>query len=456
MRWSDLVETSLASLRQRFFRTALTVLGVLIGTTSVVVMVSLGIGMSESMMESISSNATMTRVTVYPGSSGSMAGPKAGGVDSGGDSSREKVMNAETMAELAQLPGVSAVTPVYNVGGMARVGRYEGYLQVTAMPLEALAAEGLVLGQGRLPEPGDGLAMVVGSKVNWNFGGAMDASGNYVTPDIDWMTDQTFVVFDNPNASLGTDSANPVRGKRFIIPVTGVLAGNDASWSMNDMSVFADLDQLLAQLRKAYPGKALPGQPATTDGKPKGNEFHYSQLNITAESVQRAEELTTELRQEGYSVSSNIELMRQIQSQSMIIQAVFGGIGFISLLVAAIGIANTMMMSVYERTKQIGVMKVLGASLGDIRKMFLVESAFIGLFGGAVGLLFSLALSAILNATLGAAAGGGAGVAMKISSIPPWLMVAAVAFATAIGTVAGVAPAQRAMKLSPLAAIRSE
>ena len=186
------------------------------------------------------------------------------------------------------------------------------------------------------------------------------------------------------------------------------------------------------------------------DGKPRGNDFHYSMIYLTAVDAERAESLSTELREQGYTVSSNIELMKQMQQQFVLVQAVFGGIGFISLLVAAIGIANTMMMSVYERTKQIGIMKVLGASLRDIGRMFLVESAFIGLLGGIVGLLLSLLLSAVLNATLGAASG------MMISHIPIWLMGASIVFATLIGTLAGVAPAQRAMRLSPLAAIRTE
>ncbi len=457
MRWGDLLETSLGSLRQRFFRTSLTVLGVLIGTTSVVVMVSLGIGMTQSIMDSVANNATMTRVTVYPGSGGGgpMGGPVMGG-GGGASSQKDKVMDAKQIAEFEKIPGVTKVTPVYSVGGQVKVGKNEGWLQVTAMPAEALRDEGLDLAVGRLPTAADGLAFVMGSKVNWNFGGTMDANGNYVTPEIDWMSDQLFMTFENPAAMNPDPNTTAAPPKRFVVPVTGVLAGNDATWGQNDMSVFADLDQVIAALRKAFPGKALPGQPTTADGKPRNVDFQYSQLNLTAESVERAESLTTELRQEGYQVSSNIELMRQIQQQSLIIQAVFGGIGFISLLVAAIGIANTMMMSVYERTKQIGIMKVLGASLNDIRNIFLVESAAIGFFGGVIGLVFSLMLSAVLNATLGAAAGGTTGMGMNISVIPIWLMLAAIVFATLIGTVAGVMPAQRAMRLSPLAAIRSE
>ena len=83
----------------------------------------------------------------------------------------------------------------------------------------------------------------------------------------------------------------------------------------------------------------------------------------------------------GYTVNTNMELIEGMQQTLLMAQAVLGGIGAVALLVAAIGIANTMMMSIYERTKEIGVMKVIGCSLGNIRQLFLLEAAFIGLIG---------------------------------------------------------------------------
>ena len=126
-----------------------------------------------------------------------------------------------------------------------------------------------------------------------------------------------------------------------------------------------------------------------------------------------------------------------------------------SLFVAAIGIANTMMMSIYERTKEIGVMKVLGCDMGAIRNMFLIESGFIGLMGGVTGVAISYGISMALNRLLriGESLTGMAG---DISRIPLWLVAMAVVFAVLVGMVAGFFPAMRAMKLSPLAAIRNE
>ena len=129
--------------------------------------------------------------------------------------------------------------------------------------------------------------------------------------------------------------------------------------------------------------------------------------------------------------------------------------------IAAIGIANTMVMSIYERTKEIGVMKVLGAELGAIRAMFLTESAMIGLIGGVVGVGLSFLISYLLNnvpivanllASLGLSFGNGG----AVSIIPWWLVLVAMVFSMMVGVVFGFIPANRAVKISALEAIRHD
>ena len=165
----------------------------------------------------------------------------------------------------------------------------------------------------------------------------------------------------------------------------------------------------------------------------------------------------------GYRGYSNIEYLETMRESSQMTQNILGGIGAVSLFVAAIGIMNTMMMSIYERTKEIGIFKVLGCSLGNIRNMFLYESAFIGLFGGIAGIGLSFAVSHLINTLSSTGQGGNLGIVMmmgdptsKASLIPPWLALSALVFSTLIGMIAGLIPALRAMRLSPLAAIRNE
>ncbi|MBP5750061.1 MAG: FtsX-like permease family protein, partial [Firmicutes bacterium] len=133
------------------------------------------------------------------------------------------------------------------------------------------------------------------------------------------------------------------------------------------------------------------------------------------------------------------------------------GIGGISLLVAAIGIANTLIMSLYERTREISVMKVIGASLKDIRKMFQLEAGMIGFGGGVIGILLSYGISYVMNHFLaGTIAGAIGGMGSKVSVIPWWLTLAALAFATFIGVISGYSPAQRAMNMSVLEGLKNE
>ena len=139
---------------------------------------------------------------------------------------------------------------------------------------------------------------------------------------------------------------------------------------------------------------------------------------------------------------------------------VLGCLAAISLLVAAIGITNTMIMSIYERTREIGIMKVLGCFISNIRVVFLMEAGMIGLLGGAIGTVISYIISAVMN-TLGSDTfanmfGIYTDGSSPISIIPIWLVLLALAFSTIIGLISGFYPANRAVKISALEAIKNE
>ena len=137
-------------------------------------------------------------------------------------------------------------------------------------------------------------------------------------------------------------------------------------------------------------------------------------------------------------------------------ELILGGIGAVSMLVSAIGIANTMIMSIYERTKEIGVMKVLGCVVTDIRKLFLFEAGIIGFLGGLLGLALSYGISYVLN-TYGTELGGQLGIASggDLSTIPLWLAVGAIIFSIVVGMLSGLYPAIKATKIKAIEAMRS-
>ncbi len=473
MRWIDLLRMSSSNLRRRKLRSILTILGVVIGTASIVVMISLGLGMQQSLYREIEQSGGMTAVTV--------TGKEVGGQvyytydDSSGDEATKYVTD-ETIDKLSKLDHVKTVSPVLTMSSIVMTGKYYDNIQLTGMTQEALKQQNMNLVEGStLPRENSAeLDLVFGNLVKRDFLEKGTDKGYWETgviPDIDIMSAQMFLVLDSDSyynsqqnsvtpatesssgADAGTTQTSTKAPKKYVTHASGLVAGDENTYNSNSYNVYCDLTTLKNMLKKEYAGRAIPGQPTTKSGKPY-KFFAYSNASVQVDDIDNVDAVAAEIQELGYKVSTNAEYVKSMQKQFAMIQAVLGGIGAVSLFVAAIGIMNTMMMSIYERTKEIGVIKVLGCSLKNIKQMFLLEAAFIGFIGGLVGNLLSFLMSFIINTLTGN--GSAMGLDGNISYIPPWLVLASMAFAVLVGMAAGYFPALRAMKLSPLAAIRNE
>ena len=445
MKFFDLLRMSSSNLWKRKVRTILTVLGVVIGVASIVVMISLGLGLSRSMMEQYESWGSLTQITVYE--------------PWGGDNVEDMRLDDDLVRDIESLEHVESVWPILQMSALAKYGSYQGWLQIRAVPKETFAEMNIEVGEGRLPGEDDELTFFYGNEVLQNFYNAKGNGGSYwetgVLPDIDLMNDPIFIIFDTDAyyASQYPDEngQNTPPPKKYMIPACGVEAAMEDSWSQYGWYTHCDIDQLIPQLKRIFKNKVIPGQPTTKTGKPY-REIFYNQLSVNVDELDNVMEVQNYLTNLGYEAYGNAEWVQSAQQEMATIQLVLGGIGAVSLFVAAIGITNTMMMSIYERTKEIGVMKVLGCDLRNIRTLFLMEAGFIGFIGGIIGLILSFTLSGIINKLAAAAEEYANG----ISYIPIWLAFLSLIFAILVGMIAGFFPARRAMKLSPLAAIRNE
>ncbi len=451
MKFLDLLRMSSSSLWKRKVRTILTILGVVIGVASIVVMISLGLGLSRSLLEEYESYGSLTEITVYES------------WNYNGNSEETKRLDNELIETIKHMDHVEAVYPTMQMSALAKYGAYENFLQIRAMPLEALENLGIEVGEGRLPSAEDNeLKFFYGSTVLQDFSNSKNGSGFWQTgelPDIDLMNDPIFIIFDTDSywqsqsgGEPGTTTAPP---KKYLIETAGIEASSEEGYTRFGWYTFCDLDKLLPELKRIFKNKVIPGQPATKSGKPY-KEIFYNQIIVSVDDMDNVMDVKTQIADLGYEASSNAEWIESQQKTLGYVQAVLGGIGAVSLFVAAIGITNTMMMSIYERTKEIGVMKVLGCDLRNIRSLFLLEAGFIGFIGGVIGLAFSYTISLVINKFAGGA-GNFMGVnAASISYIPAWLAILSLVFAVFVGMFAGFFPALRAMRLSPLAAIRNE
>lgn len=461
MKFPDLLIMSMNNLRRRKLRTVMTVLGVIIGTAAIVVMVSLGIGLNEMTMEQIASWGSLTTIEVYSQSSGGGMQMMGAAMSSQNSESEPNYITDKVIDNFKRIPHVTGVSPVLNMNVVMRQGAYiSTYVQLKGVSQSYL--EQLELAEGRLPQPGE-LGLVFGNGVIRDFTNAKTGKGYWDTgemPDVDPMGKPMFVIFDmdayyQSQGSGSSSDGTPVKPpKKYMIETTGMLAGGENGYSNYSWYVFTDIDGLKAQLKKVFKkGTPIPGQPTNKKGKPL-NELVYNSAEVFVDDMENVTQVQEQLAAMGYQVNSQMDFLESSRQQSNMVQAVLGGIGAVSLFVAAIGIANTMMMSIYERTKEIGVMKVLGCDMGNIRNMFLIESGFIGFMGGTIGVALSYGVSAIVNRFVNMSQS--MGLSGDLSRIPPWLSMAAIGFAVFVGMAAGFMPAVRAMKLSPLAAIRNE
>lgn len=446
MNSSDLIRMGMKNLWRRKLRTFLTVLGVIIGTSSIIVMLSLGFGMQEAYAGQIAQMGSLTTINVHKNYD------DFGGATTGGRPGRTE-LDDKTIMDIKHLPGVIAATPIIEAYGTIVNGRYISETPIKGIDPEAMELLDFKINEGRLLQSGDDLAIVFGGTMDQSFNDPKAiAKGRWVEPTVNLMKDRMIFTFDTSYGMTGPasqgESGQKVNYKEYKIKTVGVLEeGNfDTDWG-----IYAPLETVKKMIKEKEKAEGSKSEPS------KGRNKGYEHVMVKVEDMKNVQTVQDSIKDMGFQAYSLNDWLEETKKTASIMQAVLGGIGAVSLLVAAIGITNTMVMSIYERTKEIGVMKVIGASLKDIKRLFLFESAIIGLLGGIIGVVFSEILSLLINKFGGTLLDFlGTGEGTKISIIPLWLILAAMAFSTLIGILSGYYPAKRAMNLSALEAIKTE
>lgn len=466
MKISDEISLSARNLLRRKGRTALTLVGVVIGTCMVVLMISLGIAQTKTNEEMLQSWGDLTQVQIY--GYGTMMGSDG----------KPLYLDDAAIANIKQISHVAAATPyaqAYNLEGEITAGRNGRYTSdiynLIGIDPTALEPMGFALQSGSWPtntpasEKATKLQVLVGSSTGYNFQdsrksynspkryryeGQTDANGKELPPFVD-------IDKDKMTLTIKTGEGSTEKSRSWELEIVGVLEPDGAKGYWTQSGIVLRI-QDMKMLQKIYNDMT----------KTKEESKSYDQVYVKVDDLSNVTDVETAIHDLGFTNTYSMNQQREeMQKQVMNSQMIFGGIAAVSLLVAAINIINTMTMAIYERTREIGVMKVLGCELGNIRTMFLLESSTIGFIGGLIGLGISLIASFVLNnlSTLGQGLdlsglmgggyymGGGGG---TISIIPPWLMLAALVFATLVGLVAGILPANKAVKISALEAIRHE
>lgn len=435
MRFIDLISLILDNLGRRKGRVMLTAIGVVIGTASVILLISLAIGLQKSATSNLWGINDLRRVDVYPGySEVPMMAVEAGG--KGGMPSGMKLLTPQTIEDIKAMPGVTMVTPRQGVYGQAvlKAGRLEAYPWIQGVDVEDIGVFEYPVAQG-VTTLNRGTA-VIGGWMAKQFYDPKQRPGQE-PPAQPEVLDQTLRLVLTKWTADGQ-----MINKTVNLKIVGVL---EEARSEQDGVLFVRLDELTAW-NEWMSGSRIN---YSRDG--------YNQLTVRVETPDQAPDIAEAITNMGYQASTSQSVVEGINSFFIVLQVVFGGIGAISLLVAAIGIANTMTMAILERTREIGLMKAIGATNKDVLSIFLGEAAGIGFIGGLGGVIIgwgaSWLLNTVVSAYMPATPYGGTQLA---TATPLWLPVFALVFATLVGIVSGLYPSLRAATLVPVNALKYE
>jgi len=443
----DLLRMVWQNLGRMKVRVALTAIGVIIGTGAVVTLMSLGAGLHKSVVGEIASVSDLTQINVFPPSFVQAFSPVPG------RKSRFRTLNKQAIDFLKSLPHVVAVTPQERLQGMATLRFKRKVAGANIVGLDPVEAKKLgwevAKGSFRLGRN----QAVIGARVGEMFS---DPFRRKRAERLNLYGQTLFIELtrfegerEAPVPSSGgrvirvvRPSAQP-RGsaKKIRVQVVGVLKPRGES----DYTVYLSLDEVHKM------NEWLLGQ--RIDPNRKG----YESVLVKVESPDKVSEVEKRLEEAGLPAYSFKTMLDSLNRMFFVLQAIVGSIGGIALLVAAFGIANTMTMAIYERTREIGLMKALGATNRDIMSIFLAEAGAIGFIGGVIGTALGAGISQLISLMIVNYVKQRGGEALpSYAHTPLWLLFLGIAFSTCVGIISGVYPALRAASLAPVQALKYE
>lgn len=434
MKAGDLFRIAGSNLQRRKGRTLLTLVGVAIGVGALVMLVSLGIGLENQILKSFESEDALRTITVARIEGKSDDDFRFGVWGQTGDVVQ---FTREEIDAIGRIDGVEIAHPDLMMMLSATIplqNPVKGKTQITANGVPFTGAHDLTVSRlgsallaGRLFRPGERACLIPSGLVELRFGAkitdiALDKPVVIRVPPRDGVTPPAEALSFTVTGIVDSDRLGVKRGQ-IILPL-------EAGLELRDLA------------RSGYSGVV----PWVKD--------RYPAVEVKTKRANDVERVKNQLKNMGYDAYATADMVKMINTTFLILKAFFGCIGAIGLLISLFGIANTMAMAVLERTREIGIMKALGARGRDIRRLFLVEAAWIGVTGGLAGLGGGWLLGTALDQ-----------IAHKVMQLPskaalfhvtPWLAAGAVAFSVVVSVVAGLIPAIRASRMDPVASLRYE
>jgi putative ABC transport system permease protein len=438
MKGYDLLDLAVRNIRNSRLRNALTTIGIGVGVASLVAMLSLGIGLQNLANKRLKKSGIFETIFVTSRSDFRNA-------DRQEDEQKPEdapLLDEKARRDIEKLPNVAEVVPeIRAMGEIEYAGKTHASF-IAGLPPSAKDDEGLAALKGSFfssPTANEVL-------VQKDFANRLDPSGNLIGKDITIRYAARQDSTDDPSGSgfsitrtertfrvVGIIEEEPFGGMRMISRARVFLPTSTAE-QMNLMQM-ADTQQMM---------------------RAGANARVYSMLTVRVQNSSKAELVQDAIKKMKFGTYSFLDATKNIRRFFAILDGFLGIFGSLALAVASLAIVNTLVMAVLERRREIGIMKALGASDADVKKIFFAEAAAMGAAGGVLGVLLGWGIGRVINAGTNLWLSRNKLPAENFWFVPWWLVLSAIVFAIAVSILSGLYPASRASKLDPVQALRYE
>lgn len=490
MRFFDYIRTAFRNLARQKARTFLTILAVVVGAISVVIMLSLVVSAKQTALEQMEKLGQLTLVTVSPS-------PDIDNYNSSGDAIGTK-LDDTIVEQVRALPHVVAVSPSVGLWEFETMELKDGNGKkvrpnfAAYEPAEEFNPEVVA---GRQLNTNDIAQIILSGEALRSFGYdknpdgiigktvLLRAKGQYsgygVTPekppanaDEKWWGEQQKKIVTIEATIVGTQSQGLGGGENYITMAWARKVMTRKFWKYDESKKqqieeqrrqYDEQMQQLKEREKRGERVTYPEAPQFDESNnmilDESNELEtrgYGSILLKVDDTANVESVAEGVRKLNLGARTAKEILEGITKAFTVASIILGAIGLIALVVASIGIINTMVMAIYERTREIGVMRACGATRGTVRRLFTFEAALLGFFGGVIGLAVSYGLALIGNSVINSIAADQSVDVQIVLSFPLWLIIGVLAFTTLVGLLAGIYPAFKAARLNPVEALRYE
>lgn len=464
MRITDYIEQSFSNLRKKKLRTFLTTFGVVIGIGALVSMFAFGKGMQKNLTDMFNELELFNYIGVYA-NSGSHRGvhdpddpDERAPIEERDAGKPAPVLDDDFLLSLAKIEGVEWALPEIRFPALIGLGDEEEFSLIQVLPANICQAGFVKLRSGEFYTSDEEYSLVISDSLlrRLNIKKPESAIGREVqisTLTVDFSLSNlkniisflkgTGLPFSKQSYTFTIAGVIERMGMSGPIPIrSSVFIPHGTSQKMKKLSITSVSDIFW---RTPSPG-----------GQSMRPFRGYSAVGIKLTSPEYVEPVKARMEELGYETFAMLDQLEEIKTGFRFVDLFLFAVGMIGISVAALGIINTMVMSILERYKEIGIMKAVGASDKDVKKIFFFESGVIGFMGGVFGLALGWVVSSIINLIINSIATEQGVPPMDYFTFPLWLCLGAIVFSILISLLAGIYPTLRAARVDPVVALRHD